>query len=182
MSTDGPAIYVPLALLSTWPRNYRRGHIEKIARSIQRFGFNQDIRIRERIIYAGNHAFLALRMLQEQGEAIPHRIVADPAGGWLVPCIDIGHLNQSEAEAYAIADNRLNELGENDDEALAAVLSDIAREDEDLFDATGFEIDDLHEMIGYEEPELDDSPEITAEIASKVKRATCPECGHEFPL
>lgn len=154
---------LPLSELSLWEDNYRQGDVDAIAASIVRFGFNGALRIWQRTVVAGNHALKALNRLQEQGQ-VPHGIVVED-GAWLVPTIDVGHLSKTEAHAFAIADNRTQELGENDDEKLAKLLEQISIEDASLPGAAGVDDQSLAELLQIlHEPKVadpDDDQEIT---------------------
>jgi len=90
-------------------------------------------------------------------------------------------------EAFLVVDNRSADLAEDDTIALASLLQSL-QEDGQL-EATGFDSEGLAELLAEIEagnpenvtfPEYDenlsDSPE------GKLKRATCPECGHVFDL
>jgi hypothetical protein len=149
--SDGPAQWIPLSQLRAWPRNYRRGNVEQIAQSIRRFGFNQALRVWKGTVMAGNHALAALKSMHEAGEPLPKGIVADPSGGWLAPCIAIDHLTESQAEAFAIADNAISDRSANDEAALLELLEELARQDAESFDATGFCEADLDRLA--EDPE-----------------------------
>ena len=140
--------YVPLSQLEPWERNYRVGDVEAIVRSVGRFGFNGALRVRFGVVMAGNQSFLALKAMQERGADIPRGIVADPAGGWLVPTVDISHLSDEEAMAFAVADNKTQELGRVDEAALASLLSELLSVDADLATSTGFSTADLDQILG----------------------------------
>ena len=139
--------YWPLNSLKPWEGNYRRGDVDAIAKSIQRFGFNGALRVKDETVYAGNHALAALQQMHGHGQSMPKGIVADPAGGWLVPVIDIGHLSEVEAEAFAIADNHTQELGTQDSEQLTLLLEQIRVQDESLLPATSFDQTDLEQLL-----------------------------------
>jgi hypothetical protein len=62
-----------------------------------------------------------------------------------VPVVRGVNLPDEEAEAYAIADNRLVELGGWDDETPAEVLSDLAASEG--LEGVGFDEDDLDELL-----------------------------------
>ncbi|MBL8048151.1 MAG: chromosome partitioning protein ParB [Chthonomonas sp.] len=147
MASQRFAKYKVLALeaLTLWDRNYRQGNVEIIRNSILRFGFNSTVRVRGGVVYAGNHSVKALLELQASGAPPPPGIEVS-RGRWMVPCMDISHLSEEEAMAFAIADNRASDMAVNDDDALAALLSEINIQDPSLLADTGFsgsELDDL---------------------------------------
>jgi hypothetical protein len=113
-----------LSDLKVWERNYRRGDIDAICRSIRTFGLNGCPRVRGATVYAGNHCVLALRQMQESGEQPPTGVVLDGTD-WHIRCVMIDHLTEREAQAFAIADNRTQELGTNDESVLKALLDDL---------------------------------------------------------
>jgi DNA modification methylase len=93
---------------------------------------------------AGNHALAALQAMQNRGDIVPGGVLKD-AKGWLIPCVDVSHLSRSEAEAFAIADNRTVELAENDDSKLATLLSEL----NELagLDGTGYDSSVLEQLL-----------------------------------
>lgn len=102
-----------------WARNPRVNEpaVPAVARSIERFGFGAPVVARpsDRRVLAGHTRLKAAAQL---GLAtVPVR--------WL-------ELAGAEADAFALADNRLGELAEWDDAGLAAVLRDLRVEEVDL--------------------------------------------------
>src|SRR5438270_11974083 len=91
--------WLPLEVLRPDPNNPKQHisrQIRQIARSIETFGFNAPILIdRDNRIVAGHGRVLALQLL----------------GRIEVPVIRIEHLTPAKVSAYAIADNRLAEMG-----------------------------------------------------------------------
>jgi DNA modification methylase len=173
MSVDPQRItWFPLSELSHWERNYRVGHIESIVASIVRFGFNSALKVRERVVMAGNQSLTALQTICANGVPAPRGIEVRE-GQWFVPCIDVSHLSQREAEAFAIADNRTHDLGEDDPGALAKLLEDVFQE-LGSFESTGYDAADLEallheatqedranlEDLGAEDPDEDNFGEI----------------------
>jgi DNA modification methylase len=126
------------------PRKHSRQQIEAIARSIEAFGFNAPILIDKngRIIAGhGRHEAALLLGLSQ------------------VPVISLEHLSETQAQAYMLADNKLNDRSSWDDEALALQLKELT----DL--ALDFDI----EAIGFEPPEIDlriQSLDVTPEDAA----------------
>ena len=111
----------PLSTLKRWDRNYRVGNFEAIVR----FGFNGAVRVwRDGIVMAGNHSLIALETMRANGAAPPKGVLPKD-NEWWVPGVDVSHQGKVEAEAYAVADNRTHDLGEDDSERLAPVLAPI---------------------------------------------------------
>jgi DNA methylase/ParB-like nuclease family protein len=126
------------------PRRHTKKQIEKIARSIEEFGFNVPILIDATLKVIAGHG----------------RLLACVALGWSeVPTIQLDHLSASQARAFMVADNRLGELSTWDDALLAQQLGELSMVDLDFnIEATGFEIAEIDLRIGGREaePELDD--------------------------
>jgi DNA modification methylase len=113
-------------------RLHPRRQIERIARSIERFGFLAPIVVSaDGEIIAGEARWLAAQQL----------------GLVDVPVVVADHLTPRQIEAYRIADNRLAEDGEWDEAILAAVYRDLelelAPEDIRAIGFTATEIDNL---------------------------------------
>jgi hypothetical protein len=176
-----PAVYVELDKVKLWEANYNEGSIGDIYLSIKAFGFNQAIRLwKDNECRAGNHSVMALRLCQKEN-IIPKGdgcIVID--GRWYVRYVDISHLSETQALAFAIADNRMAEKASHDEAMLTDYLQRLRLMDENVFIATGYDDDDLerlNEMLTLPEtfPEYDES------VEDSVEYITCPHCGKQFP-
>src|SRR5690242_9182089 len=109
-------------------RTHSRHQIKQIARSIERFGFNNPVLIdRSNRIIAGHGRVAAAKLL----------------GHETVPTLRIEHLSEEEKRAFIIADNRLAEKAGWDTDILAIELRGLS----DL----GFDI----ELTGFEIPEVE---------------------------
>lgn len=126
---------VDVDALTPHPKNPRKGDVGAIKASLERFGQVRPIvSLPDGTIVAGHHVFYAARDL-----------------GWDKIAVVQPDLSPEEAEAYLIADNRLNELGGYDDAAMAQLLQDMM-ENGDL-SGTGYTpdaVDDLLARIGAE--------------------------------
>jgi hypothetical protein len=137
--------------LHLWPDNYNQGDVQAIARSILRFGMNGVLRVwQDNTVIAGNHTLRALLLLKDLGpdKALvelgfaedkdpatladeldwfcwPPQHVAAEGDTWTVAMVDVSHLNQQEATAFAIADNETARLSRPDDGKLAALLQQV---------------------------------------------------------
>jgi ParB/RepB/Spo0J family partition protein len=108
---EGKVAFLPISDLATNPRNARTHsprQIQEIARSIERFGFNNPVLIDERNqIIAGHGRVEAAKLL----------------GRERVPTLRIGHLSDQDKRAFIIADNRLAEKAGWDPEILAIEIT-----------------------------------------------------------
>jgi hypothetical protein len=169
-----------LSRLKKWERNYRVGDVNAIIASITRFGFNGALKVHKGTVMAGNHALVALQTMKANGSPAP-RGIEDTGSDWLVPCIDISDLSKSEAEAFAIADNRTQEKGSNDSERLAGLLAEILVV-EDLTESIGYSQGDLDRLLASlaEEPSFAPGTATDQGALDTKQKTVCPECGHEW--
>jgi hypothetical protein len=122
-----------IASLRPWPGNSRKhssGQVKKIADSIREFGFTKPVLTRDDTIIAGHGAVEGARSL----------------GMEQVPCIRLDHLSAEQARAYVIADNRIAEDSEWDEDALAAELQMLQDLDFDL-SATGMDFEEIDRLL-----------------------------------
>lgn len=131
----GAVVYLPVDDIKGY-RQQARKHSKRqrklMEQSIREFGFVLPILIdSEGTVIAGH-----LRLM-----------VAKAIGYTKVPVIRITHLTPEQVRAYRIADNRLAELGEWDQEILALELQELIELDYDL-DFTGFEAPEIDLIIG----------------------------------
>lgn len=153
--------YVALADLKRHPRNPKEHDLGALHTSVNRFGYVAPVLIDERTGYlvAGHGRLDALAQMQAEGKQPPARIEAR-GDEWYVPVIrGVAFNSDSEVEAYLVADNRLTMLGGWNEPELAALLQDLANEDEELLRATGYDADDLAALLHDLAPTaLDGSP------------------------
>jgi ParB-like chromosome segregation protein Spo0J len=158
---------IEIAKLVGDPANVRKHgerNIQTIVASLHRFGQQKPIVIdRHNVVRAGNGTLEAARSM-----------------GWThIDCVRTS-LEGGDAVAYSIADNRTAELAEWDDDLLAAQLNGLLTEDEAMFEAAGFDEDELKRLLS---DKLDDETgDNTEEIDpdSFEMECTCPRCGFEF--
>lgn len=119
--------YVPLGTFRLREGNPKGHDIARLKRSISEFGFVTPVVIeKDRTIVAGHGRVLALREMKFEGEKVPTGI--REGKDWLVPCVlGATFAGKARADAYAIADNRLVELGGWDNEKLDGVLERIQK-------------------------------------------------------
>lgn len=124
---DG-ASTVPIDSLIAHPRNARIGKVDLIAESLAAHGQYRPIvaQTSTRYILAGNHTWKAAKSL-----------------GWTTIAVTWLDVDDAEADAVLIADNRVSDLAAYDDSALAALLRSLP-----TLDATGFDRYDLDKLDG----------------------------------
>src|SRR5690625_1042618 len=138
-------------------RNPRRGNIDTIAESLSRLGQYRPIVIntgthtgRPNEILAGNHTWEAARKL-----------------GWeTIQTVTID-VDEDTASRVLVADNRTSDLATNDDEQLAAILTDIA----DL-EGTGYSDEDLDDILALQEEEIELPPQPTNATWAETEEET----------
>lgn len=93
-------------------RVHPESQVKQICESIKAFGFNNPILIDEKsIIIAGHGRFMAAKIL----------------GLGTVPCIVLDGLTESQKKAYVIADNKIHENGEWNDDLLKEEMETISK-------------------------------------------------------
>jgi ParB-like nuclease domain len=145
-------------------RTHSESQIEKIAASIQEFGFTNPVLVDgDNGIIAGHGRLLAARLL----------------GIEQVPTLRLADMTETRRRAYIIADNKLALDAGWDEDLLRLELGALRDEEFDL-GFTGFDGTELDALFGGpgEDPD-DDSPEDTGDPAGNV---CCPSCGHKFQI
>jgi hypothetical protein len=130
----------PVTNLTELPGNPRRGDVDAIARSLRIFGQRKPVTARitgtdengDNVGYvtAGNHTLQAARDILGW---------TDIATVWIEE-------DERTADAWALADNRLSEIGSNDADALAEMLAQLTDLPE-LLEATAYSDEDLAKML-----------------------------------
>ena len=139
----GPAAveHLPTGAIRSNPRNARRHsrkQIEQLADSLRAFGFLCPVIIDE-----------AEQLLAGHGRLV----AAKSLGLATVPCLRVQHLTPEAKRAFALADNRLAELSDWDEDLLKAELEELAALEADLtfsLEVTGFDTVDLDRLLGPE--------------------------------
>jgi len=148
------------------PANARTGHsIEGIAQSLDKYGQRKPIVVNKRnnIVLAGNGTLKAARQL-----------------GWTEIAVTWVDDDPQTATGYALADNRLTDLSEFDNEALLLSLQQF----ENVADIPGFSQVDYDELVnelggddGDDVIPPDDFKEYDDDIDTEY---CCPKCGYEW--
>ena len=93
IANEEQAVWVTLDDLRLWDRNYNKGDVGRIKRSIKRYGFNNALRTWRGTVMAGNHSTMALRELQaEDWTPKGGALRVNEAGQWQVKHVALDHL------------------------------------------------------------------------------------------
>ena len=137
-------------------RTHSDTQVAQIAASIKEFGFNNPI-----LITKGND------IIAGHGRAL----AASKLGLATVPCIELGHLTDTQRRAYVLADNKIALNSGWDEAMLSLELTDLEQLDFDL-ELLGFtldEIDATHESATGEVEGKTDPDAIPENVETRVK-------------
>lgn len=173
-------MWLPLDDLTVWEENPNEGDVGAIYNSIKQFGYNDTIIVLGNELKAGNHRIPALKLIQRdlnrsdaltfinssgQIEQLSPELFLQRSqtlwvngGRWLVAAIDVTHLTPDEADAFALTHNRTTRRGMDDPKKLAAVLQKTQSIHQTLMTSTGFDLDDLGEVLKRLHPKNEESP------------------------
>lgn len=137
-------------------RTHSEEQVNQICASINEFGFTNPLLIDEKdSIIAGHGRLMASKKL----------------GMEEVPCIVLEGLTEAQKKAYIIADNKMALNAGWDEELLKIELENLKELDFDL-DLTGFNVDELDDILGKNEEEVeiveDEVPEVPEEPKAKL--------------
>ena len=128
--------YVDIQTIKSYSKNakiHSKSQIEKIAKSIEKFGWKQNLVIdKDGVLVVGHGRYEAAKLL----------------GLKEVPCVRADDLTDDEIRAYRLIDNRISE-GEYDLSLEFEELSEIEL-DMTEFDYETFSMDDIEEVEGYD--------------------------------
>lgn len=139
----------PIENVVPYPRNPRQIPqiaIDKVARSIQEFGFRQPIVVDAKGVIIVGHV---------------RRLAAQKLGLTHVPVHIATELTAAQVNAYRLADNRTNQEATWDTEAMALELANLKLDEFDL-DLTGFNLDEIQELLADTTEGLTDEEEAPA--------------------
>jgi ParB-like chromosome segregation protein Spo0J len=146
-----------------------RGHkdldINAVAQSLKQFGQIKPIVSYNGVIIAGNGTLQAARRI-----------------GWTqIAVVKADYLTETEARAYALADNRTAELSFWDKNILPYELEQLKALDFEI-NSLGWSDKDLEKILDATIEETDNvsEHERTSKTAAEDKSTTCPACGHLF--
>lgn len=137
-------------------RTHSEEQVNQICASIKEFGFTNPLLIDEKdSIIAGHGRLMASKKL----------------GMEEVPCIVLKGLTEAQKKAYIIADNKMALNAGWDEELLKIELENLKELDFDL-DLTGFNVDELDDILGKNEEEVeiveDEVPDAPEEPKAKL--------------
>jgi DNA modification methylase len=128
------------------PRHIPQVAVDKVAASIREFGFRQPIVVDQNgVIIVGHVRLLAAQQLELT--KVPVHVATE--------------LTVAQVNAYRLADNRTNEEATWDMEALAFELANLKLDEFDL-DVTGFNLDEIDELLAEKTEGLTDEDEAPA--------------------
>lgn len=135
------SLAVPIAELSPYRSNPRQGDVGAIVSSLEANGQYRPIVVNRRTgeVLAGNHTLAAARAL-----------------GWSSIAATFVDVDDDEAARIVLVDNRSNDLAAYDEPALVAMLATLADDDPDALFGTGFDGDDLDDLLADAASPLDD--------------------------
>ena len=135
-------------------RTHSEEQVNQICASINEFGFTNPLLIDEKdSIIAGHGRLMASKKL----------------GMEEVPCIVLEGLTEAQKKAYIIADNKMALNAGWDEELLKIELENLKELDFDL-DLTGFNVDELDDILGKNEEEVEIvEDEFEAELPEEPK-------------
>lgn len=137
-------------------RTHSEAQVAEIAGSIREFGFNNPVLVDDRgVLIAGHGRLLAAWRL----------------GLAEVPVIRLGHLTETQARAFRLADNRIALNAGWDDALLSAELARLVEEGTSL-DGLGFDAGELNRLLNLDDPapglvDEDATPEPPAEPVTR---------------
>ena len=165
MQNEPAAQWVAIDKLTPWADNPRiNDHaVDDVAKSIQRFGFASPIiaRTENNEVIAGHTRLKAAIKLGL--DKVPVRFM---------------DLDPADARMLALADNRVAELADWDDDALATILRELDADGLDL-DGLGWSDDDLADLLKPSEYEAKEGEELDVDGFSDFDHQ-CPRCSFEW--
>ena len=160
---------VALSTLKNHPDNPREGDLGALMESLKAHGQYRTIVVQQssRHILAGNHTATAAMLL-----------------GWQEIDAHVIDVDDDQALRILLMDNRGSDLATNNKNAQAGLLEGLFNTELSLV-GTGFDGDDLDDLLFEFDPALHDfpkpaAPEPQAEDRGPRPPTTCPECGHSW--
>jgi len=154
------SLATPIENLKALPGNPRKGDVDAVAKSLERFGQRKPIVARkdDGTIIAGNHTWQAAKKL-----------------GWSEIAVAFVGDDDVTAKAYALADNRTVELGSYDEQALIDLIEEVHAVVPEFVRDAGWSDDAVAELVAKIESEQlpkeideDEIPEPPVEPVTKL--------------
>jgi site-specific DNA-methyltransferase (adenine-specific) len=141
------SLVVPIESVTLHPNNPRRGDVEAVAASLERFGQQKPIVVQRSsgFVVAGNHLVKAARSL-----------------GWTEIAANVEELDDATAVGFMLADNRTADLGGYDDALLAAILAE--QDAAANLAATGYDTDDVAAILAAADISATRDPDAAPEL------------------
>jgi len=140
IAPDLKSLVVPIENLTPMSGNPRKGDVEAVKRSYEKFGQRKPLVARRLgisdngfatgTVTAGNHQLEAARALK-----------------WKEIAVVFIDEDENTAKAFSLADNRTHDLGTYDENELNALLKEMEAFDADLFAATGYNSGDIDVIL-----------------------------------
>ena len=141
---EAAAVWVPVAHLKAWQKNPRDNDkaVPEVMASIKRFGFAAPI------------------IARPNGEIIAGHTRLKAALELRLPRVPVRYMDLDPAEAHllALADNRVAEIADWNDDLLSDVLRELEGDGLDL-SGIGWDVDELADLLGHNDPLQLEGPE-----------------------
>jgi len=164
---EAAAEWVDIESLTPWSDNPRnnKAAVQSVAASIKRFGFASPIiaRTENREVIAGHTRLLAAQSLGL--DTVPVRFM---------------DLDPADAKLLALADNKVGEIADWDNDKLEEIFLSLREEEIDL-DGLGWSEKDIDALLGELPEEIDDGYEVSEELSFSVV-VTCKDEIHQSDL
>lgn len=121
------SLAVNIELLHPLENNARRGNVDAIMASYNKFG-----QVKPIVAVAGDNGSLTVI-------AGNHQLEAAKRLGWQQIAVSVVDLDSEDALAFSLADNRISDLGVTDSDLLYEMLTDVLSTDEEFFDLLGWD-------------------------------------------
>ena len=149
--------YMPLSSVVFANKNPKRHDIQRIVKSIERFGFVLPPALNESTgrLVSGHGRVEALRSMQSGGKQPPAGVKVLDDGSWAIPILrGADFATEQEADAYLLADNKLSEIGGWDSKELSEMFQTLENQ---ALDDLGFMEREVRETFKkVQEATLDD--------------------------
>jgi len=165
------AEWVETKAIAPWEDNPRRNdaNVQRVADSIRRFGFGAPILARRENgeIIAGHTRLKAAVLLGL--DRVPVRYL---------------DLDPADARLLALADNRLGEFSEWDEDKLSTLLGELRQQGTDAALVAGWSDAEIDSMLKAASgaPVPTEFKEYDESVAEDVKTVSCPHCGGTVPV